>query len=71
VSAVSSCSGSGGGATPRRCSLSELDRIAGKGPVLQPALAHEIGEPVVRGQRYLVACLPQPQAQARERRDIT
>ncbi len=39
--------------------------------MFQPALAHEIGEPVVSGQRHLVACLLQPLAQAGERRDIT
>jgi hypothetical protein len=54
----------------RACAY-EFDRIAGKGPVLQPAPAHEIGEPAVCGQRHLVACLLQPLAQARERRDIT
>jgi hypothetical protein len=58
----------GGGG--RACAY-ELERVAGKGPVLQPALAHEIGEPVVCGQRHLVACLVQPLTQARERRDIT
>jgi hypothetical protein len=49
----------------------ELDRIAGKGPVLQPAPAHEIGEPVVCGQRHVVACLLERLPQAGERRDIT
>ncbi len=58
----------GGGGRAR---ADELDRIAGKGPVLQPAPAHEIGEPVVRGQRHLVAGQLQPLAQAGERRDIT
>jgi hypothetical protein len=54
-----------------RACAHEIDRIAGKGPILQPALAHEIGEPAVCGQRYLVACLLQPLPQARERRNIT
>jgi hypothetical protein len=58
----------GGGG--RACAY-EFDRIAGKGPIPQPAFAHEIGEPAVCGQRYLVACLLQPLAQSRERRDIT
>lgn len=49
----------------------EFDRIARKGPMLQPALAHEIGEPAVRGQHHLVACLLQPLTKARERRDVT
>lgn len=39
--------------------------------MLEPALVDEIGEPVVCGQRHLVACLLQPLAQAGERRDIT
>jgi hypothetical protein len=39
--------------------------------MLQPAPAHEIGEPVVRGQRHLVACLLQSLTEARERRDVT
>jgi hypothetical protein len=39
--------------------------------VLQPALAHKWGEPVVCGQCHLVACLLQPLTQAGERRDVT
>ena len=42
----------------------------GGGRRSEPGLVYEIGEPVVCGQRHLVACLLQPPAQARERRDI-
>ena len=49
----------------------ELERIAGQGTIFQPALAHEIGEPVVGGEGHLMARPPQLLAQARERRDVT
>ena len=39
--------------------------------MLQTALANEIGEPVVCGKCYLVACFLEPLTEARERRDIT
>jgi hypothetical protein len=54
-----------------RARADELDRIAGQDPVLQPAPAHEIGEPAVRGQRHVVPGPLERLAQARERRDIT